>query len=157
MTNHARIVPAEPWHAAVIAANPRPADLAELHACSRAKPHDAMTRGMEATANPFTGLYDGVPVCMFGAAPFSIMGGIGTAWMIGSAALDRFGVQKDLLRLSVPVVEYMQAQFPTLLYNFVDQRNRSAIRWLRWLGFEFNDPIPYGVDGLPFLPFYRRG
>ena len=32
----------------------------------------------------------------------------------------------------------------------------SHQRWLRWLGFQFSDPISYGVDGLPFLPFYRR-
>ena len=151
-----RIVPATAEHAAEIAANPRPADVAELWSSSRSSPHVAMLRGLERTVEPFVGLHDGKPVCMFGASPFSIMGGMGSAWMIGSAALDRKSVQKDLLRLSVPVVDYMQAQFPALLYNFVDARNTAAIRWLRWLGFQFSDPIPYGVDGLPFLPFYRR-
>lgn len=152
----AKIVPATAEHAHAIAQRPRAADVAELWACSRSDPLDAMLRGMERTVRPFTAIYEGEPACMFGAAPFSILGGIGSAWMIGSTVLDQYGAQKDLLRLSEPVVEYMQQQFPSLLYNFVDQRNVSAIRWLRWLGFQFSDPISYGVDGLPFLPFYRR-
>lgn len=151
-----RIVPATIEHASVIAMTPRAADVAELWACSRSNPLDAMIRGMERTVEPFTALYEGRPACMFGASPFSIMGGMGAAWMIGSTVLNEHGAQKDLLRLSEPVVEYMQEQFPNLLYNFVDQRNVAAIRWLRWLGFQFSDPIAYGVDGLPFLPFYRR-
>ena len=116
-----------------------------------------MLAGMAITAEPLVAMLDDEPACMFGASPFSIMGGMGAAWMLGSRALDRIGAQKELLLLSQPVVEYMQSQFPALLYNFVDQRNVAAIRWLRWLGFQFSDPIAYGVDGLPFLPFYRRG
>lgn len=151
-----KIVPAERAHADFIAERARAADVAELWTSSRSTPLDAMLRGMESTVHTFTAVYEGQPACMFGAAPFSILGGMGAAWMIGSSILDRHGAQKDLLRLSEPVVEFMQDQFPNLLYNFVDARNTSAIRWLRWLGFQFSDPIPYGVDGLPFLPFYRR-
>ena len=151
-----RIVPATVDHIAVIAAAARAADIAELWASSRTTPAEAMQRGLERTAQTFTGLVDDVPVCMFGASPFSIMGGMGAAWMIGSTGLNRLSVQKELLRLSVPVVAYMQDQFPVLLYNFVDARNTAAIRWLRWLGFQFHEPIAYGVDQLPFLPFYRQ-
>lgn len=153
---HARIVPATYEHARAIADHPRAADVAELWAASRTDPFSAMMRGMESTAEPLTAIYKGRPAAMFGVAPFSIMGGIGSAWMIGSSVLNQMGAQKDLLRLSEPVVQYMQRQFPNMLYNFVDERNTAAIRWLRWLGFQFTDPIPYGVDGLPFLPFYRR-
>lgn len=153
----AEIVRAEAWHAEAIAANPRPADVAELWATSRSTPLEVMQRGMKATVNCYTGLYEGAPVCMFGASPFSILGGMGSAWMVGSAALDRMCVQKALLTHSRAAAAFMAEQFPGLLYNFVDQRNEAAIRWLRWLGFTFSDPIPYGVDGLPFLPFYLRG
>lgn len=152
----ARIVKAEPWHADAIASNPRPADVAELWASSRTTPAEAMRRGMAASGDCYTGLFDDVPVCMFGAAPLSILGGQAAAWMIGSAALDRLRVQKALLVLSFPVVDYLSQQYPALLYNFVDARNTTAIRWLRWLGFRFDPPIPYGVDQIPFLPFYIR-
>lgn len=152
----ARIVPATEAHARAIALNCRPADVAELWAAGRLDPLEAMLRGIKVTREPWVALLGDEPVCMFGASPFSIMGGMGSAWMIGTRLLDRPSVQRDLLRLSRPVVDYMQDEFPTLLYNFVDQRNTRAIRWLRWLGFHFMEPIPYGPDRLPFLPFYRR-
>lgn len=151
---HTAIVKAEEWHAKAIAENIRDADRIELWASSRSEPLDAMLRGMERTASAFTAIYDGQVAAMFGASPYSIMGNKGAAWMIGSKVLELQGAQKDLLRLSVPVLEYMLDQFPGLLYNFVDQRNDKAIRWLKWLGFQFGEAIPYGVDGLPFLPFF---
>jgi len=151
---HTAIVKAEEWHARAIAENIREADRRELWASSRSDPLDAMVRGMERTSSSFVAIYDGQVAAMFGASPYSIMGDKGAAWMIGSKVLEHPGAQKDLLRLSVPVLEYMLDQFPALLYNFVDQRNDKAIRWLTWLGFRFGDAIPYGVDGLPFLPFY---
>ena len=44
------------------------------------------------------------------------------------------------------------ARFP-VLRNVVDARYAEAIRWLRWLGFRFGEPVNIGVAGLPFLPF----
>ncbi len=149
-------MPATDDHAQALAEDPRPADVAEFLAVSGSDPLSVMQAGLRASVEPLTGLYDGKPVCMFGAAPWSILGGVGAAWMVGSRQLDRPSVQRDLLRLSPPVVDYLQDQFPALLYNFVDQRNTAAIRWLRWLGFEFGaEPIPYGVEGRPFLFFHR--
>lgn len=152
----AQLVPATREHAQAIAANARDADRDELWASSRSEPLDAMLRGLEGTPRAWVGMYDGEPACMFGAWPFSALGGIAAAWMIGSRVLEGHGAQRALLRVSKPVVAYMRDQYPELLYNFVDERNTSAIRWLRWLGFEFAEAIPYGVDGLPFLPFYMK-
>ncbi len=69
-----------------------------------------------------------VPVCMFGATPYSILGGIGTPWMVGSTGLNPFAVQKELLRLSRPALARMQQAFPSMLFNVVDQRNEAAQR-----------------------------
>lgn len=153
----ARIVPATADHARALAANARPEDVREFKAVSGSDPLPVMLRGIDSSVEPLVALHDGEPVCMFGAAPWSILGGIGAAWMVGSQALDRRRVQADLLRLSPLVVDYLQDQFPALLYNFVDQRNTSAIRWLRWLGFQFGEePVIYGVERRPFLFFYRK-
>ncbi len=152
----ARIVPATPEHAQAVAANVREADRRELWAGSRGEPLPVMLHAIEATPEPLAAIYEGEVACVFGAWPFSALGGMASAWMIGSRVLERHGAQRDLLRLSQPVVAYWREQFPALLYNFVDARNDAAIRWLRWLGFEFGEAIPYGVDGLPFLPFYMR-
>lgn len=149
------IVPAAPEHVDPIASDPREADVAELWAVGRVTPEQAMVNGLRGSARAWTGMVDGVPACMFGATPYSILGGMGTPWMIGSNALGAWSAQKALLREARPVVGQMQAMFPKLLFNVVDQRNVQAQRWLRWLGFQLMDPTPIGPDGLPFIPFWR--
>lgn len=42
------------------------------------------------------------------------------------------------------------------MYNLVDARNKTAQNWLRWLGMTLGEPIPYGVDGAIFLPYWRK-
>lgn len=138
-----------------IAARARPADIAELLDGSGTTPLQAMLDGMERSPHVAVGMRGDVPVCMFGAVPFSALSGKAAVWMIGSRELDRPSVQRDLLRLSVQVIDDLQARYPALLYNFVDERNTRAIRWLRWLGFRFAPAIPFGVKRKPFLPFYR--
>ncbi|WCE04424.1 hypothetical protein [Pseudoxanthomonas sp. JBR18] len=152
----AQIVAATEAHIEAIAATPRPADVAELWASCRVTPEQAMRQGLTVSRHAYTGLIDGVPVCMFGIAPYSILSSKGSPWMIGSTGLQPASVQKELVRLSRPVVEFMQDQFPEMLFNLVDDRNTAAKRWLRWLGFTLIDPITYGPDALPFRPFYRR-
>lgn len=143
-------------HARWIADNVRPADRAELWASGRSDPFEAMLRGISRTGTTYVALCNGRPAAMFGATPWSAMGGKAAVWMIGSTVLDEHGAQRALLSTSAPMIDAMQEQFPDLLYNFVDARNHKALRWLRWLGFGFGEPVPYGPDGLPFLPFYRR-
>ena len=150
----ARIVPAEVGHIAAISADAREADERELWAQGRTTPAEAMHRGMQSSRQAFTGLLDGEPVCMFGATPYSILGGMGTPWMIGSNGLTPLRAQKALLQESRAALAVLQHQFPTMLFNTVDDRNTSAKRWLKWLGFTLLDPIPYGPDRLPFRPFY---
>lgn len=151
------LVPAEAWHIEAIAANARQADLDELWAGSRCTPAECLERGLAVSVDPRTALIDGVPVCMFGATPYSILAGIGIPWMVGTTGLDSFTAQKDLLRLARPVVADMRQRFPALLFNFVDQRNTSAQRWLHWLGFTLLDPEPVGPDKALFRPFFWRG
>lgn len=142
-------------HIPAISSRARPEDIAELWAVARTTPAEAMQRGLETTVDASTALLDGVPVAMFGAAPYSILGGMGTPWMIGTTDLRRWSAQKELLRVSVPALERMQKRFPSLLFNVVDQRNKAAQRWLLWLGFRFLEPVPVGAGGHPFIPFYR--
>lgn len=151
----AELVPAQVEHIEAIAARARPQDVAELWAVARTTPAEAMTRGLAGSADACTALLGGAPVAMFGATPYSILGGIGTPWMVGTTDLRRWSAQKELLRVAAPAVAQMQARFPALLFNVVDQRNTAAQRWLRWLGFVLIDPVPVGPDGLAFIPFYR--
>lgn len=150
------LVPAMPEHVEAISANARQADIDELHAATGETPEVCMLRGLRVSARPQTGIVDGEVVCMFGVTPVSILGGVGTPWMVGSRAMDRLTVQKALLRESRAAFAAMRQEYPAALYNLVDERNAAAIRWLRWLGFEFGPVYPMGADQLPFHLFYWR-
>lgn len=146
------IVPAEWWHVDTIAASARPADALELWAIARATPRDCMENGI-AAAPAFTGLLDGVPVCMFGVVPDEP--GAGVPWMVGSTRLCRLAAQKALLHRSREWIAQVRGQF-AVLFNVVDDRNVAAKRWLRWLGFTVSRPAPMGQDGEAFCTFYWR-
>lgn len=150
---HARLIEATPEHAAAIAADARAADVAELWAQARTTPEQAMRRGLETSVFALTGLIDEAPVCMFGVAPASLLGGIGIPWMIATTAIERH--QLTFLRACRPAVAEMRRMFPVLV-NAVDARNVLTIRWLRWLGFRLLPARPLGPDGVPFHPFEWR-
>lgn len=147
------IVPATLAHAEAIAADARQADVDELWAQARATPLSALRVGLRSTSRARTGLVDGVPVCLFGVSPFSILSGQGTPWMVGSNGLKPLRVQKALLIHSRLEFAAMRANY-SVLFNAVDDRNTSAKRWLTWLGFTLLGPMIYGPDRLPFRPFY---
>jgi hypothetical protein len=146
------IVLADSSHIPLIAANVRHADREELKACSGRTPAEVMALGLAVSEVAWTGLVDGVPVCMFGVAPAETEG-IGRPWMIGTKLLERY--QMVFLRRCRKRVELMHAFFP-LLENWVDARNEMAIKWLSWLGFTFDLAAPAGVAGMPFHRFERR-
>ena len=83
------IIPASADHIPAIAAHVREADRAELWAASCSTPEQALARSLGASRLAWTGTIDGVPVCMFGVAPASILGDVGRPWMIGTDHLDR--------------------------------------------------------------------
>jgi hypothetical protein len=149
----ARLVTAAPEHVAAVARCARPADAQELWAQARATPAECMTLGLRESTVAYTGLLDEVPVCMFGVTPHAP--GEGVPWMVGTTALESRRAQRELLRISRDSVAEFQALYP-LLFNYVDERNAAAQRWLRWLGFTLDVAYPLGHDGELFRYFYRE-
>lgn len=139
---------ARPEDVPVIVADARTADVAEMAALG-VSVEQALAEGLARSDWALTGCVDSVPVCMFGVAPVSILNGEGAPWMLATNGLDR--VQLTFLRLCRPVVRCMQASYPRLM-NVVDARNTMAIRWLRWLGFQF-DPNNVQIGGHAFRVF----
>lgn len=146
-----RIRKARPEDVALIAAHARPADVAEMAALGTTVA-EALADGLARSDWAMTGCVDGVPVCMFGVAPVSILAGEGAPWMLAAEGLE--AVQLTFLRMCRPVVARMQASYPRLM-NVVDSRNVTAIRWLRWLGFAFDDNEVV-IGGHAFRVFRRE-
>lgn len=149
------IVPATAQHIPAIAAAVRDADRTELWAYGCVTPLDCLCHGLEYSRKAWTGLIDGIPVCMFGVVPSSILGNVGRPWMVGTKLLDEH--PHVFLRRCQGCLREMREGFDTL-ENFVDVRNKRAIEWLVWLGFDIWMPAEkIGPYGLPFFRFGMRG
>ena len=137
-----------------IAPRLREADRLEVEACTTLDMHEALSTASRSSAAVWTIDIDGEPAGIFGAVPFSLLGGVGCPWLLGTDALER--APSTLTRQGRRYIRRMLAMFPELS-NFVDVRNEKSIRWLRALGFHIEiKPTPYGLYGMPFYRFELR-
>ena len=137
-------------HARYIGENMRAADRQEVWASSHALPDAATMESFRRSLECWTGVVDGEPICIFGVAPVSLVTGYAAPWMLGTDQLERNAVK--FLRGSKEVVAGWKRDYRHL-FNYVDARNKTSIRWLKWLGFELEEPAPYGAEKLPFHRF----
>lgn len=140
-------------HALEIATDPRVSDVEEVLAARGYSILRAMYDGLRLSDRSYTVLADGVPLCMIGIAPKSQVYRVGVPWMLSSNKLVHH--ERAILRYSKDFF-YPMAMHYAELENYVDARNEASIRWLRWLGFDFDPAAPYGVAGLPFHRFYMK-
>lgn len=144
------IVTAEKWHITHIAEHVRTADRDEFWALSMMTPEEVLHQSFGLSHLAWTGLIDGVPVCMYGVVRASLLGNVGRPWMVGTDLLDKH--QVVFLRRCRASLETMKMCFGKL-ENYIDARNVKAIQWLRWLGFSFSEPEPLGPLNMPFIRF----
>jgi hypothetical protein len=131
-----------------ISADARPADVAEMEAMGYGF-REALELSLSRADWALTATVDGVPVAMLGVSCLSVVFGEGTPWLLSANGVLR--AQKSLLKTCGPVIDRMLASYPRLI-NLVDERNTVSIRWLRWLGFTFDEAvIPF--RGHRFLTF----
>ncbi len=144
------IVPARGKHCRSIAKRMRAADVAECKAMAGLSPFDGLRLSMK-RSRAFTVVIDGRPEAMFGTSDLNVLVGLGSVWMLGTDEVDR--QPKALLRLSPKWVAKLFARYD-VLRNVVSVDNSASIRWLKWLGATFSDPITVG--GTSFVLFELR-
>ena len=150
-----RVVPATEEYIDELAYTMRQDDVNELWAAYHMKPSEALHTMLKASRDTIlTGLADGRVVCMFGTCRVCAMGVTGYPWLLGAEELPKHA--KAFLRLNKDYIEYVREEFDNLV-NYVDVRNKQAIRWLKWLGFTLHNPAPFGWDQLPFHKFEMKG
>lgn len=137
----------------------RMADIREVQSSHGHTPEQAFSASLAASTAAWTGLVDGVPVCMFGVGPIAILAGRGAPWMLGTEALDGMP-RKFVRRVFMPAcreaVKAMLSVYP-YLENFVDDRNATSKRWLARLGFKLDaDPVTL-PNGVKFRHFSMQG
>lgn len=147
------VSPAVPADIEELLPNVRQADIDEFEAASGQNAREVLEIGIRVSRVSWTGRINDEVVCIFGVAGMSLMSRKGAPWLVGSDRLE--GSSKAFLRRCRKYAVKMLEEYPEL-ENYVDQRNEIAIRWLKWLGFEFDEAAPYGLAGLPFHRFSMR-
>lgn len=141
-----QLVEATDEHIALMVPFARKADKDEVYAATGGCLWDALEEGVRQGA--LAGVYDGRVVGIYGLT--MIGDGVGCPWMLGTDMIEANPIR--VARVSREVVEGWKRE-AKYMFNYVDARHTSAIRWLKWLGFKIHEPEPYGHLGLPFHKF----
>lgn len=110
-------------------------------------PLEAMGRLISASREPITWLADGEPACVIGVASYVALSTTGYPWIFYTPLVRRHKV--PLLRHCRRWLELNLEQWHRL-EAYVDAGDKSAVRWMRFMGFTLEEPEPRGTCGLPF-------
>lgn len=147
------VLPTKPGDAKILAKFMRVPDIAEIEAASGLSPLQVIQAAIAATDRPMTAFFNDELACIFGVAPLCFLAGQGAPWMLGTEQIDHH--PGAFLRRCGSYIAEMAASYRHLL-NYVDARNTRSIRWLKRMGFTFQEAVPYGVSQLPFHLFEMR-
>lgn len=133
-----------------LVARMREPDRREIAAIYGADPLEALRRSAAAAEQALVGRGDdGDLMCIWGVRRRGPLSWRGHPWMICTDAVERR--PREFLRGTRFWVGRVQQHFDELT-NVVHDENVDTIRWLRWLGFQFGDPVELrgGARALPF-------
>ena len=153
MSNKYQLVRATMEHTLELAPRMREADVREVWATGHLTPLASLQGSLHISVDAGTAIVDGEIMCMYGVGATSLLADLGFPWMLGSDIMEEHA--RFYLRRARSWIAWAQGRFP-VLRNHVDVRNESSIVWLKWMGFEFEEAIPYGPDQVPFYPFELR-
>lgn len=91
---------------------------------------------------------DGVLSAMFGIQKISK--GWGVIWMLGSDRL--FLVPMSMIKVSKRVINNFLGEYD-VIFNLIDTRNTSHVKWLKILGFKFG--LSQIINNVEFKQFYK--
>lgn len=146
----AEVLPVTAEDVATILPVVRQADIDEITEALGIPMQDALHEAITGSLNAKKIVVDGLIVAVFGDAVYSILGSVGVPWLISTTHVEKHA--RAFLKVCKPEVQGMLTRHHHLM-NYVDARNTSAIRWLKWLGFTFGPAVPYGARRFPFHPF----
>lgn len=146
----AEVLPVTVEDVATILPVVRQADIDEISEALGIPMEEALVDAITGSLNARKIVVDGLIVAVFGDAVHSILGSIGVPWLISTVHVEKHA--RAFLKVCKPEVQGMLTRHQHLM-NYVDARNTSAIRWLKWLGFTFGPAAPYGHRRFPFYQF----
>ncbi len=137
----------------VVAENMRYIDRKELELAGGGEPFEVVRKGFENSIYCRCIDIDGVPAALFGVRRPFILSKRGLIWLLATEAMAK--IKKNFVKNSIDYVNEA-FEYADLLENYVWIENKKSIRWLKWSGFNFDPPKPYGLKKALFLHFYKE-
>lgn len=135
---------------AELAASMRAGDLAEVYALGMS-PQRALEHSLDRSHAAGAVLFDGEVAAIYGLVQMEENTFVGTkralVWVLTGAAVDAHPL--TFWRTSKAIVKALKAEFD-VIFNDVDARYLSSVRWLERLGFSISPPRPHGPNRVPF-------
>lgn len=95
----------------------------------------------------------GIPVALLGVSELSLIYNSAAPWMLGTDEMDKY--PRALIAQGRQYTRVMLARYARL-ENYVDVRNTRSVAWLQHIGFKFDAPRQYGVNGELFCKFWME-
>lgn len=146
------IKPLDEADIALMAHKMRPVDLKEFRIMAPDKsPMESLQHLLERSRKASAGYVDGRLVCVYGVISPTILSVEGHPWLAATDAVNDPKVRRVFLMSGKSELQRVSSGF-SRLWNFVLAENKIAVRWLKWMGFEF-EADSYDVRGHEFLRF----
>ena len=136
-----------------IAADMRQADVDEIWASNHYTPIDGLMESWKVSDYSAVVVINNEPCVMVGLVIANILGGVGVPWLMGSNAIMKY--KSSFMRYGPELIEQMLDVCPKLV-NYVHVKNKASVRWLKQVGFKFDDPVPYGAEQELFHRFHLQ-
>lgn len=134
-----------------IAENMRTADQIEVMASHGMTPIEAVLNSQELSDYCSVATYNDRPCALFGLVVRDLLTGTGCPWLLGTNDIDL--CKRDFIKHTRSGVSEMLEICPRL-ENYVHVENRKSVRWLKTMGFQFDNPLPLGISGELFMRFH---
>lgn len=137
----------------------RPDDAAvRLRQIDRIEAYELTAMTSQAAIEMTARLSDGVTTCLIDGEIGAIGGvtrpnylGVGLPWVVATDAMSK---APTLAWLGALRGLHAAAHRYRVLEGFVRPDNEDALKWLRRLGFEIDEPAPVGAFGLPYCRYW---
>lgn len=145
-----KFLPYEESHGRHIADKMRLSDRKEMYYMAAVKPHSAIEMSTAMSREVTTALVNDEPCLLFGIGTRTWFSTVGVPWLLGTDLADQY--QYRFARFSKKFYAELDAAYDEM-ENYVWVENTKTIRWLKWLGFEMQEPEKYGVFDQEFIRF----
>lgn len=128
----------------------RPDDVRELNAGSVMDHYALIEKSVAQSTIAFSIFINQELAAIGGVCTTNVLTGRGCPWLLGTTLLDKH--KKEILKEAPQTLSLMK-MYNKKLENYVDARNKRAIRVLKWLGFNIEPPVVYGPNKMLFHRF----